>query len=79
MSLSTQLTRGTLALQMLVAFALLGFVEARPVDAQAQPVAKLEVAGPTCLLPAPHRTLVLAQAPADLGTLAMRRSQPCRA
>lgn len=77
MSMSTQLARGTLAVPLLLGFMALGLVAARAAPdplqmAQARLLAELcEVA------PAPGHTLVLAQAPADLGQLVLRWQRPC--
>jgi hypothetical protein len=93
MSLSTQLARGTLALPMLLAFAGLGLLANERVDADPieQTVEVVEQDGGA--LPAIGQqlsklcgarsgrahVLVLAQAPGDLGTLAVRFNTPCRA
>lgn len=102
MSLSTQLTRGALALPMLLGFAALGLLASQRVDAErtmapvevveqlsrhdhtievariAQTVA-IERLSRLCGTAGPGRVLVLAQAPADLGNLAVRWSHACRA
>jgi hypothetical protein len=82
MTLSTQLTRGALALPMLLLFAALGFVQgpasAEPVDVAAQ--AQDQLLRAVCHLDEGRtRVLVLAQAPADLGNLVLRWKAPCRA
>ncbi len=110
MSLSTQLTRGALALPMLLGFASLGLVasqgaaaeradmppmaisqalvihqmadaaEAAEVArlAQAATIPALERLSSLCTMPGRTRGLLLAQAPADLGNLAIRWSHACR-
>ena len=81
MSLSTQITRGTLALPLMLLFGLLGFVEAP----QAEPALVAAAAAPAellhavCPMDGKPRTLVLAQAPADLCALVVRLHAPCRA
>lgn len=80
MSLSTQLARGTLAVPMLILFAALGVIAGRDVEADLVHVAKAELLSQVCAAPAQRsRVLVLAQAPADLGALLIRRSAACRA
>ena len=82
MTLSTQLTRGALALPMLLLFAALGFVRG---PASAEPVGVAAEAQEQLLRAVCHldegrsRVLVLAQAPADLGNLVVRWKAPCRA
>lgn len=79
MSLSTQLSRGMLALPMLAMFALLGVVAVQTAEAEAVQVVRVEVMSRICSAPsARSQTLVLAQAPGDLGRLAFRWNQPCR-
>lgn len=79
MSLSTQLSRGMLALPMLFLFALLGVVAVQKAEADAVQVVRVEVISRICSAPvARSQTLVLAQAPGDLGRLAIRWNQPCR-
>lgn len=113
MSLSTQLTRGVLALPMLLIFAGLGiaasqqsclegseqqlerFVPAAEMVSLSQLAAAAETdrvvalaraaeaasehASRRCAAAVRSRSLVLAQAPADLGNLAIRWSHACRA
>jgi hypothetical protein len=65
---------------MLVLFAALALAAGRGDPVGALPVAKTSSVAQICSLHGSRtRTLVLAQAPADLGTLAVRWSQPCRA
>lgn len=80
MSLSTQLARGTLALPMLSLFLALGLAAGpfAATESLPAPVAGVEAALQLCAVPT-RQVLVLAQAPADLGRLAIRWSQPCRA
>jgi len=78
MSLSMQMTRGALALSLLLLLALLVAVTKQPGHARivALPVA---ATGAVCELPQPHVSgWRLAQTPADLGPLA-RRWESCRA
>lgn len=82
MTLSTQLSRGALALPLLLAFAGLGFIQgpasAEPVDVAVQ--AQDQLLRAVCRLDEGRsRVLVLAQAPADLGNLVLRWKAPCRA
>lgn len=83
MSLSTQLVRGSLALPMLLLFALLGLLAESP--ATAEPVSAAAVAHVAlqqlCRVDVSPRShvIVLAQAPADLGSIALRWRSPCRA
>ena len=80
MSLSTQLARGTLAAPMLVLFAALALAAGRNDPAVASTVARASSPAQICNLHGSRtRTLVLAQAPGDLGSLAIRWSQRCRA
>ena len=83
MSLSTQMTRGTLALPLLLLFGLLGFVEAPSAGAAVQTAvasAPAELLQAVCQAQGGKaRVVVLAQAPADLGTLVVRLQAPCRA
>jgi hypothetical protein len=83
MSLSTQLTRGTLALPMLALFGVLALVAGRSAEAQtlAAPKLALELhAEPAGNCGARARpALLLAQAPADLGPIAARQGPSCRA
>jgi hypothetical protein len=83
MSLSTQLTRGTLALPLMLLFGILGFVEAPRADTA---LVAVSATAPAQLLKAmcptdtgKTRVLVLAQAPGDLGKLVVRLHAPCRA
>jgi hypothetical protein len=79
MSLSTQLARGTLALPMLSLFALLAVAAGQSNGALPADMAQVEMTAPSvCSLP-PKPVLVLAQAPADLGQLAIRSGHGCRA
>jgi hypothetical protein len=79
MSLSTQLARGTLAMPLLLAFALLGVVAGRNAEADVGQVVRSEVFSQICNTPVGRsHVLVLAQAPGDLGRLAIRWNQPCR-
>ena len=78
MSLSTQLTRGTLALPMLVLFGVLALVSGEPADAslpEAQVVLEARNAEAGCS--AQLRPAMLL-APADLGPIAQRQGA-CRA
>ena len=80
MSMSTQLTRGAIALPMLLMFALLGFGAGEPVQADPIAVARTGLLESVCSqVSVKPRVLVLAQAPADLGTLVIRWKAPCRA
>jgi hypothetical protein len=95
MSLATQLARGTLALPMLLGFAALGLlanerVDADPIDQAAELVEQLQplehdgnlgqqLAKLCGARSGRTHVLVLAQAPGDLGTLAVRFNTPCRA
>ena len=79
MSLSTQLARGTLALPLLLLFALLGVDAARGSPAEPAPVASAKLLPQFCSGQTTRQVLVLAQAPGDLGQLAVRWSSPCRA
>jgi hypothetical protein len=86
MSLSTQLTRGTLALPMLALFAVLALVSGEAVSAralapEAGPAVQAQAGtGETTACGAQLRPqLLLAQAPADLGPLAQRQGAGCRA
>ncbi len=78
MSMSTQLVRGTLALPMLLLFALLGVLASQSARQHPLPVAQASVTAPVCTAP-PRPLLMLAQAPADLGPMAARQGQGCRA
>ena len=78
MSLSTQLARGTFALTLLSLFALLGVIAGQTNAAVPADVVQVEQHSQVCSLPQ-RPVLVLAQAPADLGQLAIRLGQPCRA
>lgn len=80
MCLSTQLIRGALALPMLLLFAWLG-TQAEPPAPAAPLIAATDAAlHELCRVHGPRsHVLVLAQAPADLGTLAIRWRAPCRA
>jgi hypothetical protein len=90
MSLSTQLTRGTLALPMLALFGVLALVAGETVNAESlapkarataqATVAVTATAGEAAACGTHARPqLLLAQAPADLGPLAQRQSAGCRA
>ena len=88
MSLSTQLTRGTLALPMLALFGVLALVSGEAVDAKAlapkaRPAQQASVATSTVEAGAcgfhARPQLMLAQAPADLGPIAQRQGAGCRA
>jgi hypothetical protein len=102
MSLSTQLTRGALALPMLLGFAGLGLLASQRADAErvdapieaitqathaaaAADVARIaravavERLSHLCAAAGRPRVLVLAEAPADLGSLAIRWGRSCRA
>jgi len=79
MSLSTQLSRGMLALPMLFLFALLGVTAMQRAEAEAVQVVRVEVMSRLCSAPgARSPAFVLAQAPGDLGRLAIRWNRPCR-
>jgi hypothetical protein len=84
MSLSTQLTRGTLALPMLALFGVLALVAGRSAEAETLPVAPtLSVEAhadnaATCC-PSTRPQMLLAQAPGDLGPIAQRQNASCRA
>ena len=78
MSLSMQMTRGALALSLLLLLAVLAAFTGKPAHERvgALPVA---AAVAVCELPPPHASnWRLAQTPADLGPLA-RRWESCRA
>ena len=78
MSLSMQMTRGALALSLLLVLALLAAVSRQPTHerVRALPVATTVAA---CEVSQPHASgWLLAQTPADLGPLA-RRWDNCRA
>ena len=88
MSLSTQLTRGTLALPMLALFGVLALVSGEAVSARAlapkaHPAVQSDVATGTVEAAAcgthARPQLLLAQAPADLGPIAQRQGGGCRA
>jgi hypothetical protein len=102
MSLSTQLTRGALALPMLLGFAGLGLFASERAEAErvlapvevveqmaraseAADIARIAQAAALarlsrfCGAAGRTRVLVLAQAPADLGNLAIRWGHSCRA
>jgi hypothetical protein len=86
MSLSTQLTRGTLALPMLALFGVLALVSGEAVNAEALapkagPAVPAEVASGEAAACGTHARpqLLLAQAPADLGPMAQRQGAGCRA
>jgi hypothetical protein len=80
MSLSTQLTRGTLALPMLALFGVLALVGGRAAEAETLDVAPLKLEArtdaPSC--PGARPALLLAQAPADLGPIMQRPGNNCR-
>jgi hypothetical protein len=79
MSLSTQLTRGALALPLLAMFALLGATAGQAVEAEVEQVAKVELIHQLCAVRGSQgNVLVLAQAPGDLGRLAIRWNPTCR-
>ncbi|HMB57131.1 MAG TPA: hypothetical protein VKM35_07960 [Arenimonas sp.] len=85
MSLSTQLSRGALALPLLAAFALLALTSPPAASADQLPttvtaVTVIAQARHSCEL-VEHRfmTLRLAAAPADLGNLSARWGRACRA
>jgi hypothetical protein len=79
MSLSTQLSRGMLALPMLLLFAVLGVTALQTAEADAVQVVRVEMMSQLCKAPgARSPTFVLAQAPGDLGRLAIRWNRPCR-
>lgn len=78
MSLSTQLVRGTMALPMLTLFALLGVAAVQVSHTDALPAEPVAGVAHICTLPA-HPLLLLSQAPADLGPIALRAGHPCRA
>jgi hypothetical protein len=82
MSLSTQLTRGTLALPMLALFAALALAagpapEAVTKSADTLLILRVGDTGNCGALARPQ--LLLARAPADLGPLAQRHGAGCRA
>ena len=85
MSLSTQLTRGTLALPMLALFGVLALVSGETVNAEAlapkahaaAPAGETTSAAETA--PCGRPQMRLAQAPADLGPIAQRQGAGCRA
>ena len=80
MSMSTQLTRGAIALPMLLMFVLLGLGAREPVQADPIDLAEVELLDHLCPeVTVRPRALLLAQAPADLGTLVIRWKAPCRA
>jgi hypothetical protein len=81
MSLSTQLSRGTLALPMLALFGVLALVGGRAAEAETLAVAplKLEVRVDAPCSPNARPALLLAQAPADLGPIVQRQGNNCRA
>ena len=93
MSLSTQLTRGTLALPMLALFAALALAAAPDPEAQAyapkiQKIAQATATDTLLLVRSgdagncgahARPQLLLAQAPGDLGPLAQRQGAGCRA
>jgi hypothetical protein len=65
---------------MLLMFAVLGVIASRSAEANLVQAARSELMTQVCSLPGPHtRVLVLARAPADLGSLVIRWSQPCHA
>ncbi len=84
MTLSTQLSRGAIALPMLAMFVLLGFVAGEPVQAETEAriahIAQERLIGSLCEIGGGNsRVLVLSQVPADLGQLLVRWKPPCRA
>lgn len=83
MSLSTQMTRGTLALPLILLFGLLALVEAPRAETAVQMATASAGAGlihSVCPTDGGKgRVLVLAQAPGDLGNLVVRLRAPCRA
>lgn len=80
MSMSTQLTRGAVALPMLLMFLLLGLAAGEPVRTDPIGLARAELLDSLCSdVTIKPRVLVLAQAPADLGALVIRWKAPCRA
>ena len=80
MLLSTQLTRAALSLPLLLAFAMLALLAESPEQAGPGLSAPIALAQQICRMPGQRaNVLVLAQAPADLGTLAIRWQVPCRA
>lgn len=87
MSLSTQLNRGTLALPMLLLFAVLALVaneEISTAEAALQPPAVHAVAlartlAPNALCGLPRPGLLLGHAPGDLVAFAPRTGAACRA
>ena len=99
MSLTTQLTRGTLALPMLVLFGVLALVSGEPLDTAAPESGELPAANGaaherTEVLVAGRRLVLAARAgeaaclplrpamllaPADLGPIAPRQGNACRA
>jgi hypothetical protein len=83
MSLSTQLTRGTLALPMLALFGALALVAGRSAEAETLPPPQpttigLEARADATCSPHARQQLLLAQAPADLAPIAPRQGG-CRA
>lgn len=79
MALSTQLIRGALALPLLLMFAWLGAHAEPPVHRRPLIAATDAALHQLCRVHGPRsHVLVLAQAPADLGTLALRWRAPCR-
>jgi hypothetical protein len=80
MSMTTQLTRGAVALPMLLTFVLLGLAAGEPTQADPLQLARAGLIDSLCTeVTVKPRVLVLAQAPADLGTLVIRWKAPCRA
>ncbi len=80
MSLSTQLARGTLALPLLAVFGLLALSSQLQASIEPVALAQPEVSARLCMTGTPREhALLLAQAPADLGPMARRWRQACRA
>lgn len=80
MSLSTQLARGTLALPLLAVFGLLALSPQLQTSIEPIALARPEASTRLCLIGTPREhALLLAQAPADLGPMAKRWRQACRA
>jgi len=79
MSLSMQMTRGTLALTLLLLLGLLAIATRHPAAERLGAVPVVAAAAAVCELPVPRGSgWRLAQTPADLGPLA-RRWESCRA
>jgi hypothetical protein len=81
MTLFTPLVRGAFAIPLLLSFASLGLFAGKCARVEALSVVKSELVSRVCTTAQGTRshTLILAQAPGDLGHLAIRVNTSCRA